>query len=145
MRRRLLLAGLCGLLLLPLLEVSARRGEPDRVKVQHILIGFKKTIQGKTIDRSKSEAKELAYELYDRAVAGEDFGELVEEYTDDRAPGIYVIANDETGVPKGAFRRRQLAVSFGDVSFRLEVGEVGVAKYHSSNSPFGFHVIKRLE
>lgn len=145
MRRRWFGFALCALVALAVFEAQARRGEPERVTVQHILIGFKKTVKGKELDRSKAQAKALAYELLDRAEAGEDFAALVEEYTDDRVPGIYVIANDQSGVPQGAFKRRDLAVSFGDVAFRLDVGEVGLAKYHAANSPFGFHVIKRLE
>ena len=113
--------------------------------VQHILVGFKNSVRGKEITRSKSQAKKLAFELLDRAEAGEDFGALVEEYTDDSAPGIYVMANDDTGVPQGAFKRSQMAVSFGDVAFRLEVGAIGIAKHHAMNSPFSYHIIKRLE
>jgi parvulin-like peptidyl-prolyl isomerase len=33
---------------------------------------------------------------------------------------------------------------FGDVGWRLKVGEVGVAPNHSIDSPFGWHIIKRL-
>jgi hypothetical protein len=34
---------------------------------------------------------------------------------------------------------------FGDVAFGLAVGEVGLAAYHAATSPYGWHVIKRLE
>jgi hypothetical protein len=31
------------------------------------------------------------------------------------------------------------------VSFRLEVDEIGLASHHAALSPYGWHVIKRLE
>jgi parvulin-like peptidyl-prolyl isomerase len=34
---------------------------------------------------------------------------------------------------------------FGDVAFELKVGEVGLCPFDGVRSPFGFHVIKRLE
>ena len=41
--------------------------------------------------------------------------------------------------------RDQMVPAFGDVGFTLEVGGVGLAPYDETKSPFGFHVIKRLE
>ena len=59
-----------------------RNKNPDVVTVQHVLISFK----GKTdkpVERSKKQAEKLAWEIFDRAEAGEDFDVLVKEYTDD--------------------------------------------------------------
>jgi foldase protein PrsA len=127
-----------------LLEAK-RKDEPDVVVVQHILIGFKKTVRGKKLDRSKNEASELAQELLERAQAGEDFDAMVKEYTDDRYPGIYRLTNKGVATMEQSMSRDQVAFYFGDVSFRLAVGEVGLAKYHAGNCPFGYHIIKRLE
>ncbi len=44
-----------------------------------------------------------------------------------------------------AFPRQGMATSFGDVSFGLKVGEVGMAPFDAAKSPFGWHIIKRLE
>ena len=44
-----------------------------------------------------------------------------------------------------SFPRDQMVPGFGDASFTLKVGEVGIANYDLSASPFGWHVIKRLE
>ena len=41
--------------------------------------------------------------------------------------------------------RGRMVKSFGDVAFSLEVGEVGLAEHDATTSPFGWHVIKRLE
>ena len=58
--------------------------EPDHIKVQHILIAFKGTLRGnRDITRSLEEAKELAYQVLERAQKGEDFDALVKEYTND--------------------------------------------------------------
>src|SRR3954466_10976094 len=71
--------------------------EPDHIQVQHILIGFTGSVQGKRITRSKEEAKTLAYQLLDQARAGADFDALVRQHTDDSPPGIYGMSN--IGVP----------------------------------------------
>ena len=39
--------------------------------------------------------------------------------------------------------REQMVSAFGDVAFGLEVGEVGMAAYDPSSSPFGWHIILR--
>lgn len=41
--------------------------------------------------------------------------------------------------------RDEMAQAFGDVGFALKVGEIGLASYDKTTSPFGFHVIKRLQ
>lgn len=47
--------------------------------------------------------------------------------------------------PYQAFPRSQMAPAFGNVGFRLKVGEIGLAPYDSRDSQFGWHIIKRLE
>jgi hypothetical protein len=142
--RGILFAALVTLICAPL---TVAREEADRVVVQHVLIGLKGKIDGKPITRSKKDAKLLAYEILDRAEAGEDFDALVKEYTDDRYPGRYVLINhDVSGLPKeGEYARGDMAIKFGDLAFRLKVGEYGIATYHAVSSPYGYHVIKRLE
>ncbi len=41
--------------------------------------------------------------------------------------------------------REKMVPGFGDAAFPLKVGEVGIANYDLSASPFGWHIIKRLE
>lgn len=122
--------------------------EPEQVTVQHILISFGRKIPGKKVDRSKDEARALAQELFERAKAIDDpaeFTKLVEEYTDDSPPGIYVLVNDDAPIVPNAKKRRDMVARFGDVAFSLEVGEVGLAEYHGGLSPYGWHIIKRWE
>lgn len=125
---------------------NAARAEPEHVVVQHCLIGFKKSVPNKKLDRTKGEAADLAEEILGRARDGEDFDALVEEYTDDSHPGILRVAND--GVPRQDAReypRSDLAAWFGDAAFEIEVGQYALVKYNPVNSPFGWHVVKRLE
>jgi parvulin-like peptidyl-prolyl isomerase len=124
---------------------ESKNDEPDVVVVQHILIAFKKSLPNKKLDRTKKEAQALALELLERAGAGEDFDALVKEYTNDRHPGIYKLTNKGAPLMSGARSREDMVPNFGRISFSLEVGEIGMAKYHPGNSPFGWHIIKRLE
>ena len=117
---------------------------PDVVTVQHILISFKGRVN-KPVERNKKEAKGFAWELFDRAEAGEDFDALVKEFTNDSHPGIYTLTNRGAQALLGTFKRSDMAASFGDVSFKLEVGEVGMAGFNPELSPYGWHIIKRLE
>lgn len=147
MRRRHLGAWL--LLAIWLVGVPAlqakKKDEPNTVLVQHILVAFKKTVKNKPIDRTKKEAQALAEELLQRAQAGEDFDALVKEYTNDSYPGLYLVTNRDAPLLPDSVPRSGLVTSFGDVAFSLEVGEVGMARYHPGNSPFGWHIIKRIE
>lgn len=128
-------------------EPAGGSAEPDRVTVQHILIGFTGSIPGKNITRSRDEAQQLAEEVLKRAQDGEAFDALVRENTDDSAPGIYKMAN--RGVPpdpkQKLFARDAMVAAFGDIGFPLEVGEIGMAAYDPRKSPFGWHIIKRIE
>ena len=118
---------------------------PQHVQVQHILIGFSGSVPGKSITRSKDEAKKLAYQILDRARKGEDFGELVRQYTDDSPPGIYGM--HAQGVPPAAneYPREGMVPAFGNVGFNISPGNIGIADYDPQASPYGWHVIKRLK
>ncbi len=126
---------------------AAISGEPERVEVQHILISFQDAIPDEKVTRSQEEAETLARELLERAKSGEDFDALVKEYTDDQHPGIYRMSN--VGIPPDAasqeFSRERMVRAFGDVSFSLEVNEIGMANYDPSASKYGWHIIKRLK
>jgi hypothetical protein len=124
---------------------AANSGEPDVVVVQHILIGFKRSVPDKTIDRTKKQALALALDLLERARAGEDFDALVKEQTDDSHPGIYKLTNRGAPLMAKSRARDDMVPNFGRIAFSLEVGEIGLAKFHPGNSPYGWHVIKRLE
>lgn len=175
--------------------------EPERVVVQHVLIGFSGAPRVDA-ERSKEEAAALAQQVLEEARGGADFTELVRTRSDDTAPedhpqpGVYRLLNEgvrardaerrmyelsqefqtdiaalearqrageiteqemqEQGMALQAaarteaessmwIERGRMVPAFCDVAFSLDVGEVGLAEYDAERSPFGWHVIKRLE
>ena len=117
----------------------------EHIKVQHILISFAGKIPGKNVTRSQDEARALANQVFERAKKGEDFDELVRTYTDDRAPGIYSLSNSGVSPGEGEFSRDRMVPAFGNVGFSLAPGEIGMAEYDPRTSPYGWHIIKRLQ
>ena len=128
-------------------DALAEGVEPDYVEVQHLLVSYRGPIP--SVTRTLEEAEGLANELYERAQSGVDFDSLVEEYTDDSFPGIYFMYN--AGVEPAPdregrqFARTGMVKSFGDVGFSLKVGEFGMAVFDSTDSRYGWHIIKRLK
>lgn len=126
-------------------------GEPDRITVQHLLVSFQGsagTVPGVT--RTQVAAKALAEALLVQARQGADFLSLVKQHTDDSPPGIYRMSN--FGVEpilsppsKKEYPRARMVAAFGDVGFKLKVGEIGLAVYDPVKSKYGWHIIKRLE
>jgi parvulin-like peptidyl-prolyl isomerase len=102
-------------------------------------------VPNKDIQRTKKEAEVLAQQVFEQAKGGADFEALVKEHTNDSFPGIYVLTNEDAPRVQGSRRRSDMVARFGDVAFGLAVGEVGLATYHAALSPYGWHVIKRLE
>ena len=132
-------------------NVLTDSGEPAYVTVQHCLISFRDIEQTGAL-RSLEEAEQLAGEILERARQGEDFGNIVRRHTDDSYPGIYQMANhgfdfDTSSVvpSKQIYSRDGMAQDFGNVSFALDVGEIGMAAYDERLSPYGWHIIKRLK
>src|SRR5689334_18588162 len=129
-------------------------GEASRITVQHVLIAFKGAHRAPpTVTRTQEEARALADEILERAKNGEDIAELSKKYSSDPGGGRYTLVNTgvqqekTTDIPRGNFIK-----PFVDVAFKLKVGEVGLVNYDPSKdargnprSPFGWHVIKRLE
>jgi|GEM_PF-5222760 len=145
-------------------EVMKREEVTDtRIEVQHILLGVRsdgppqlQQMSAGFSYGSADEAKAAAAKVFERIQAGEDFTALVRELTDDGlseaerngegVPGVYTIITE--GQPDNAnkvFPRKGLVAAFGDVGFKLQVGEVGVAAYDLQSSPFGYHIIKRIK
>lgn len=120
-------------------------GEDQHIQVQHILIGFKGSVPGKSIDRSPEEAEKLAKEILGKAKAGDNYDALVKQYTDDSEPGIYGMSNKGVAPGPNEFPRDNMVPAFGDVGFALKAGEYGLANFDKAKSPFGFHIIKRLK
>ncbi|MFO1078317.1 MAG: peptidylprolyl isomerase [Planctomycetota bacterium] len=120
-------------------SIAALQARPehtaDSVEVQHILIAFQGAMRS-TATRSKEEAEKLTAEVYGRAWDGDDFTSLMKTYTGDPGPGTYPMTKDG---------RAGMVPTFGNVAWRLEVGEIGVGPFDPKDSPFGWHIIKRLK
>jgi hypothetical protein len=120
-----------------------------QITVQHILIGVAGHLPGVT--RTPGEAEQLTASILARIEAGEDFDTLVKNYTNDSHPGIYTLNAGEADPSANVYARKGMVAAFGDVGWRLEPGEIGVAPYDGAmpggnpKSPYGYHIIKRLK
>lgn len=72
--------------------------------------------------------------LKERVQAGEDFGTLAKEYSEDKATAV-------SGGELGYFKRGELVPSYEAESYRLKVGELS----NIIESEFGFHLIQLLD
>ena len=125
---------------------SGAKGEPKKVRVLHVLVAFQGAKNAApNVTRTHDEAEVLASGILGRARRGEDFKKLIKDYSSDKGEGNYIVVNHGFPARGGEQRRGDLAKSFSNMAFSLDVGEIGLAPYHSLDSPFGFHVIKRIE
>ncbi len=121
------------------------RPEPARVVVDHILVGVRsaKMPAGK---RNSEEARRFARDLRARLDAGADWAQLKREHSEDPPPGgPYALCNrGVTPASAQEYPRDGMVRAFGDVAFSLEAGETAMAEF-SPQSPYGFHIIRRLK
>lgn len=122
---------------------SVAGGEPAVVEVKHVLIAFK-GIEGIEATRSREEAESLAYEVLGRARKGEEFETLMALSDDKPGQPSYVMTNDGIEPEPGETSRRRMIPAFGDLSFKMSVGEIGLIPYDPVSSPYGFHIVKRI-
>ncbi len=140
-------AGLVEELNAAIAELMARpEHDAEQIEVQHILIGVGGHPRLAQVTRSRAEGEELTAALWERIQNAEEFDDLVRANTDDAYPGIYTMTTGQSDPASQLYARADMAKSFGDVAWRLEVGQVGIAAYdrQGNSSPFGWHVIKRL-
>jgi len=107
----------------------------EEISAQHLLVMYQGSKSAaRAIKRSKEEARIRAGEALDAIKRGQDFDKVVSAYTDE--PG---------GAARrgalGRFSRDKMVKAFADAAFALQVGEISPVV----ESPFGFHVIRRLE
>jgi hypothetical protein len=109
--------------------------EPREIAASHILVMYRGSMRAPAeITRSKEEALERAKAALARATAGEDFGVLAAEFSDDRGSKV-------NGGKLGRFQRRMMIKPFADVAFALKPGELSTIV----ETPFGYHIILRTE
>jgi peptidyl-prolyl cis-trans isomerase C len=109
------------------LAEQAKFQVPERVHVMHVLIDTKA--------RSDDEARRRADEVREKALAGADFGKLVQEYSDD--PSAKANQGD-----LGFFSRGKMLPQFEEAAFALtKTGEISVVV----KTRFGYHVIRLVD
>lgn len=109
--------------------------EPSRITVKHILVRYAgATHAPDSVTRSREQACLRAQEALERLKQGTDFAEVVKQYSDESGA-----ATREGSL--GAIERSDVAPPFADVAFELQMREVSDVV----ETPFGFHVILRVE
>lgn len=94
------------------------------VSASHVLVSM--------VDRTQAEALQRIQLVHKKAVAGEDFAKLADEYSDDPS------AEKNSG-DLGEFGRKQMAPAFERAAFALEnPGDIS----EPVRTSFGYHVIK---
>jgi len=105
---------------------------PERVKARHILIAHKNALNARSnLRRTRAEAKEVAYQIYEELKNGADFTTLSKKY-----------GNDPTaaqGGKLGVFGPNQMMKNFSNLVFQLNEQEMGVCE-----TIFGYHIVERL-
>lgn len=96
----------------------------EQVSAAHILISL--------TDRTQAEAQARANQVVARLQAGEEFGALAKEYSDDES-------NAGQGGELGYFMRKQMVKPFEDAVFAMtEPGEISAPV----ETQFGYHIIR---
>ncbi|MGE0684142.1 MAG: peptidylprolyl isomerase, partial [Candidatus Binatia bacterium] len=107
-------------------EHGKEYAEAEQVRVRHIFLPL--SAQGSV--ESDREVEAQAQDIRKRALAGEDFGKLADEYS--RGPGA------GQGGDIGYFKKGQMAKEIEDVAFSLKPGEIS----QPFRSGIGVHLIK---
>lgn len=108
---------------------------PDRFQarkahVAHILL----RTNTQTSDSEKQALQTKAQEIYSRAMAGEDFAKLAQEYSED-------MMSAKQGGDLGWLQEGAIDPVFSNTVFNMKEGEVA----QPFATPFGFHVVKVVE
>jgi len=110
-------------------------GSARSITARHILVEYMgaRNADG-AIVRTREQAKTVAAEVLQRAKSGEDFARLAVEYSDEAGAGA-------RGGSLGRFGRGKWVPEFDAAAFSLKPGEISAVV----ETPFGFHIIQRLE
>ena len=126
--------------------VAKRRVPPRRVKVKQIVVRWSGAQGAQGVERDRDAAKKLARRLVGRARHGETLERIV---ATEAGAGLKVDVLTVVGTPgtrrAGEFSRADLPTALSELVFNLDVGEVGLCGFHEKESPFGWHVVLRVE
>jgi hypothetical protein len=89
--------------------------------------------------RAQEKEAELVAKMKAEEITTDELNEQMNEFLE----GLR--AEADNNAPTMPYPRGSMVPAFGDVGFALEVGQVGMADYHEENSPFGWHIIRRVD
>ena len=108
---------------------------PKKITARHILIQWMGcTSAAPSVVRTRDQARVVAQDVLRRVKAGEDFPRLVVDFSDEPNAGA-------RGGSLGRFGHGAMVKEFEEAAFALKPGEVSDVV----ESPFGFHIIQRME
>jgi len=114
--------------------------EPEMVHVSHILISTQDPATRSDLPDDKKTAKrKLAEDILKRAKAGEDWGKLVKEYSED--PGSKDKGGEYTFARASVDPQRAMVPEFENVAFALSTNQIS----DIVTTSYGYHIIKLLE
>lgn len=108
---------------------SDKFNQPECVQASHILI----RVDEKADAAAKAKAKSTIESVLKKAKAGEDFGKLAQQYSQD--------GSASQGGDLGCFPRGQMVPPFSDAAFALKPGEIS----NVVTTQFGYHIIKVVD
>jgi hypothetical protein len=109
--------------------------EPARITAKHVLVKYAGAKRApSTVTRTREQACLRAEEALTKLHEGMSFADVVRLYSEESG------AETRDG-SIGAIERGDVAAPFADAAFELSVGEVSQVV----ETPFGFHVILRVE
>ena len=106
----------------------------ESVTAQHVLLSTVDEMGNPMPEEKLKEIEEKAEMILEKALAGEDMGELAKEYSED--PG----SKDEGG--EYTFQRGQMVPEFEEAAFNGDAGKVYPEVVKTSH---GYHIIKTVE
>jgi parvulin-like peptidyl-prolyl isomerase len=114
--------------------------EPEMVHVSHILISTQDPATRSDLPDDKKTAKrKLAEDILKRAKAGEDWGKLVKEYSED--PGSKDKGGEYTFARASVDPQRAMVPEFENAAFALNTNQIS----DIVTTSYGYHIIKLLE
>lgn len=117
---------------LHIIKLTDRKPRLESIRASHILIQDKRDSTGKMIDSLQTYQRAL--DVYNKVKNGEDFGALVQQFSEDAGSKT---ANGDLGF----FDRRRMAQPFDSAVFILKVNEVA----GPVRTQYGWHVIKKTD
>lgn len=114
-----------------LIKVTDKRKAHGQVQVAHIMIRSEEGDPEEVQDRAEQRIREV----YQKLQAGEDFGELAQRYSDDRA-------STAKGGELPPFGTGKMVAEFEDAAFALDTPG---AYSEPIQTPYGWHIIKLIK